>query len=204
MTLNEDEWRKKIVLQEWIQFQEVQNIDGRAECQDNWPTFWRMRAAQFASWKPLLLASYTADLDRAQRQGRNLIAEKYGRMMADTDPDYYREHVEPHLLPLDPDRVSRQEQIIQSQIVWAVDFARQMPEISRQMRPIRSKNDTAANTSMETYLRGELSTYSQSTLQQYESFICELLGAGRNLTAETVRHAAELEAADPPPRPQGS
>ena len=76
-----------IVEHEWAQFQEVNNTGGRAECQDNWPTFHQMRLCQFLTWPAAALMSYSLDLDAADATGRNLLTEKYARMMVTTEPE---------------------------------------------------------------------------------------------------------------------
>ena len=85
--LTDDELREAIVRHEWDQFQRTNNEGGRAACQGNWPVFHQMRLAQFLTWERPLLTSYAADLDAADHVGRNLVTEKYGRMMASTAPE---------------------------------------------------------------------------------------------------------------------
>ncbi|MGN1171209.1 MAG: DUF4125 family protein, partial [Lachnospiraceae bacterium] len=52
--------------------------------------------------------------------------------------------------------------------------------------------DTLWNTSYETYLRGELSTYSDRTLELYGRFITELCRQGKNLAEMTLSNTAVL------------
>ena len=87
--LTDDELREAIVRHEWDQFQRTNNEGGRAACQGNWPVFHQMRLAQFLTWERPLLTSYAADLDAADHVGRNLVTEKYGRMMASTAPENF-------------------------------------------------------------------------------------------------------------------
>ena len=75
---------EEVIRREWDQFQRTENEGGRASCQGNWPMFHQMRASQFMTWPEDLLRSYLDDLDEANRVGRNLVTEKYARMMAST------------------------------------------------------------------------------------------------------------------------
>src|SRR5512145_2494989 len=86
-----------IIAIEWIMFQDVPNAGGRAPCQEERQTFEIMRMSQAASWSESMLASYFNDLTEAQKQGRNLMTEKYARMMKSTSPSEYA-RIE-HLLP---------------------------------------------------------------------------------------------------------
>ena len=95
--LTDDELREAIVRHEWDQFQRTNNEGGRAACQGNWPVFHQMRLAQFLTWERPLLTSYAADLDAADHVGRNLVTEKYGRMMASTAPEDFTKNIEPYI-----------------------------------------------------------------------------------------------------------
>ena len=110
--LTDDELREAIVRHEWDQFQRTNNEGGRAACQGNWPVFHQMRLAQFLTWERPLLTSYAADLDAADHVGRNLVTEKYGRMMASTAPENFTKNIEPYIPRLSEERAARQEQAI--------------------------------------------------------------------------------------------
>ncbi|MGN1186908.1 MAG: DUF4125 family protein, partial [Lachnospiraceae bacterium] len=80
-----------VVEEEWNMFQATSNEGGRADCQNNWNTFQLMRKSQFMAWEDELLESYLSDLKEGELKGRNLIAEKYARMMKSTAPYKYAE-----------------------------------------------------------------------------------------------------------------
>ena len=181
-----------IVREEWQQFQGVNNEGDRAACQGNWPTFHQMRLSQFLTWPHDAKISYLADLQQAAQQGRNLLTEKYARMMQSTDPDYYRTNLEPYLPTLSTARIEQQERIIATQVAWAQDFANCYPRLGAAMRTLRTSDDTKDSTSFETYLRGELSTYSQRTLDLYDLMVRDYAQAGENITALTVRNTVLL------------
>ena len=132
--LTDDELREAIVRHEWDQFQRTNNEGGRAACQGNWPVFHQMRLAQFLTWERPLLTSYAADLDAADHVGRNLVTEKYGRMMASTAPEDFTKNIEPYIPRLSEERVARQEQVIAQQVAWAKDFRERYPKLGEAMR----------------------------------------------------------------------
>ncbi|MEK0306248.1 DUF4125 family protein [Bifidobacterium favimelis] len=182
----QDQLVEEVVRHEWDQFQEVNNEGGPANCQGNWPVFHQMRRSQFLVWPLDLLSSYADDLDQADRSGRNLLTEKYGRMMESTAPEDYRRNITPYLPRLGLERQARQEAIIDREVAWAKDFKGRYPRLGRQMRVLRTSQDTGSATSFETYLRGELGTYSARTLDLYESMVRRMADQGRNLTEETI------------------
>nr|WP_317643728.1 DUF4125 family protein [Bombiscardovia apis] len=184
--MSDDELREHIVRHEWEQFQQVDNEGGRANCQGNWPTFHQMRYSQFALWPRELLDSYAQDLDIADKERRNLLTEKYARMMESTAPEEYRRDIAPYLPKLGLERQSQQERIIKQQVAWAADFRSHYPKLGQEMRILRTADDTVQDTSFETYLRGELSTYSANTLRLYLKMVLMLAAQRRNLTEETL------------------
>lgn len=183
---------EEVIRREWDQFQRTENEGGRASCQGNWPMFHQMRASQFMTWPEDLLRSYLDDLDEANRVGRNLVTEKYARMMASTAPDEYRERIEPFIPRLSDERVARQERVIDVQVAWARDFRGRYPKLGAAMRVLTTAEDTPEDTSFETYLRGELGTYSDRTMALYEAMVEDLQAAGRNLTEQTVANTVRL------------
>lgn len=183
---------EEVIRREWDQFQRTENEGGRASCQGNWPMFHQMRASQFMTWPEDLLRSYLDDLDEANRVGRNLVTEKYARMMASTAPDEYRERIEPFIPRLSDERVARQERVIAVQVAWARNFRGRYPKLGAAMRVLTTAEDTPEDTSFETYLRGELGTYSDRTMALYEAMVEDLQAAGRNLTEQTVANTVRL------------
>ncbi|PLS29683.1 DUF4125 family protein [Bifidobacterium parmae] len=184
--------RERIVCLEWDQFQRTNNEGGRAACQGNWPVFHQMRLAQFLTWDRPLLESYASDLAEADRIGRNLVTEKYGRMMASTAPDEYERTIEPYIPRLSEGRIARQERVIATQVSWARDFRARYPRLGEAMRVLTTSEDTPAATSFETYLRGELGTYSDRTFALYEAMIAGRAARSANITEETLLHTVRL------------
>ncbi len=190
-TKTKEELIELIVAEEWMQFDKTINEGGRADCQDNWETFSVMRRSQYMTWDEDMLRSFYNDLTTAHRQGRNLITEKYGRMMESTAPDRYAE-LAPYFVQHNEDRIRIQEEIIGVQVGWMEEFASKYPLLAGNARSIHTSEDTADNTSYETYLRGELGTYSDETLILYGRFIARLAQQGKNLAYETMNNTAQL------------
>lgn len=182
---------EKIIDLEWKQFDKVQNEGGRADCQDDFGTFELMRKSQYLTWNEELLYSYYNDLVTAENKDWNLIMEKYARMMKSTAPLKYAE-LEKDLPKLSEDRIAIQEEIIRIQVNWMEEFAKKYPKMADNARSIRTSEDNEFNTSYETYLRGELGTYSENTFILYGRFIAGLLKEQRNLAYEIMNNTAKL------------
>jgi tetratricopeptide (TPR) repeat protein len=176
---------------EWQNFDLVKNIGGRADCQDDWNTFSIMRRSQYLTWTIPMLQSYIEDFERAQEEGWNLIAEKYGRMMESTDPEGYRA-IQDRFPYISPEKKEIIEEIVKIQISWMEECAREYPKAAAAARSIHTDEDSLYNTSYETYLRGEISTYSDRTLDLYGRFIATLCQDGKNLAKMTIDNSAKL------------
>jgi hypothetical protein len=161
-----DDLIAKIVKAEWKMFAEVPNIGGKAACQEDYRTFEINRHSQAMSWSEATLTSYLRDLIEAEKNGRNLLTEKYGRMMQSTSPSEYI--AIKHLLPeLDAETIALVDKIVDILLEWEEILMKKYPYLIKKGRPLRSSEDTPYVTSVETYLRGELSTYSLETLKLY-------------------------------------
>jgi hypothetical protein len=175
----------KIIKLEWDLFQEVPHQGGPAPCQQERKTFETMRSCQAMSWSMPALKSYLQDLTQAREDGRNLLTEKYARMMENTAPKDYA--AISHLLPaLDPETQGIIDEIVDTVMRWELSLAKQYPNIFKRGRPLFSSSDTETVTSVETYLRGELATYSTNTLRLYQANINEQVSQGINGSAITL------------------
>lgn len=186
-----EELIEKIIKTEWRQFDRVQNEGGRAECQDDWNTFYIMRKSQYLAWTDELLESYYKDLQSAEEAGWNLITEKYARMMESTAPDKY-EKLKERLIKRSKSRLDSQEEIIKIQVKWMEEFAEKYPHVGGRARSIHTYDDTPYNTSYETYLRGELGTYSDNTFYIYKKFIIKIKEAGESLAYHILNNTIRL------------
>lgn len=181
----------KIVQLEWKQFDRVKNEGGRASCQNDFETFSIMRKSQYLTWNEELLSSYYQDLLFAEQNGWNLIMEKYARMMQSTAPKQYAELA--FTLPVrSKEREKITEEIVRIQVAWMEQFSEKFPKMAGNARSIHTFEDTAYNTSYETYLRGEIGTYGEETFVLYGRFIAGLFKEEKNLAYETMRNTAML------------
>lgn len=122
----------------------------KAICQDHPDEFKRNRRAQFSTWSKETLSSYLNDLTLAEKNGKNLMTLKYGRME--------------NLIPcLNDDPLI--DKIVDAQLMWQKEMFEQYPNLMRGARAVDSRSDTVLHTSFATYLRGELETCSHETLQ---------------------------------------
>nr|MDE5945929.1 DUF4125 family protein [Oscillospiraceae bacterium] len=182
---------ENIINTEWKMFDKVQNTDGRASCQDDFETFYIMRKSQYMTWNENLLQSYLNDLYDAEKSLRNLISEKYARMMEYTSPAEYAEIAE-KLPAMSNEQCNIINQIAEIQAGWFEEFSEKYPKLANNARDIHSYEDNIYNTSYETYLKGELSVYSPKTLELYGRFIVNLYNSNKNLAEMTIKNTVIL------------
>lgn len=188
---NKENLVEKLVELEWENFDQVKNEGGRADCQDDWDTFSIMRTSQYLTWTDEMLQSYIDDFEVAMARGWNLITEKYGRMMESTAPSRFEE-IKNQFPHLPEEKKNIIEEIVKIQVAWMEEFASQYPYMAGNSRDIHTSEDTCFSTSFETYLRGEMRTYSDKTLDLYGRFIVSYLQEGKNLTKDIMTNTALL------------
>lgn len=182
---------KSLIALEWEQFDKVENIGGRADCQNDFETFSIMRKSQYLTWSEDMIESYINDFNNAISVGRNLISEKYARMMESTSPQEY-EKIKAKLPIIEDKTKAIISQIIEIQVVMMENLAEKYPKLASNARSIHSSEDSMFNTSYETYLKGELSTYSPDTLVLYARFIADIANSGKNLAELTMLNTVKL------------
>lgn len=181
----------KIVRLEFTAFDKVQNEGGRASCQNDWPTFSVMRKSQYLTWNDDMLLQYLYDFTREYEKGHNLITEKYGRMMESTAPEGY-EKIKENFPVLSEEKKNIIEQIVGIQMEMVEAFAKEHPKIAGNARDLHTFEDGSYNTSYETYLRGEISTYSDKMLQLYAGYIISTARDGHNVAQMIISNTAKL------------
>lgn len=178
---------KEILAIEWELFDKVNNRGGRASCQDDKTTFDIMRSSQLMAWTVGMQESYLDDLRAARQQGRNPLTEKYGYMMARTCPEEFAQ-----IADRLPARNTEKDRLIDSicaaHVVWLEAMAEQYPHLAGRGRVIRRSGDSKRTTSFETYLWGELATYSMETIRRYAAYVEQLQNEGRNLNEMVLQN----------------
>ncbi|MCR5654820.1 MAG: DUF4125 family protein, partial [Lachnospiraceae bacterium] len=182
---------KEIVKAEWQSFDQVINEGGRAGCQDDWPTFSIMRSSQYNTWTDAMLLQYLTDFKVAQARGRNMIMEKYGRMEETSSPEKWEE-IKDKFPQLSEEKKAIMEQIIALQVGWMEAFADEYPNLAANARRIHTEEDAPWDTSYETYLRGEIATYSDRMLKLYAQFIVGLQSKGENLAYQIMTETVHM------------
>lgn len=182
---------KDIARLEFEAFDKVKNEGGRASCQDDWPTFYVMRSSQYLTWNRTMLMQYLYDFYREYHRGHNLIEEKYGRMMESTAPEEY-EKIKAHFPELTTEKKQIIEQIVRMQVGWMEEFAESYPALAHNARNIHTTEDNPLDTSYETYLRGELGTYSDKMLELYGRYVVDYARTGRNLTYAIMENSVKM------------
>lgn len=176
---------------EFEAFDKVRNEGGRASCQNNWPTFKVMRMSQYMTWPEDMLLQYLYEFRSNFAAGRNMIEEKYARMMESTNPEEYAQFAD-KLPPVSEEKRAIIEGIVSVQVAWMEEFAQKYPVLAGNARSIHTAEDLPENTSYETYLRGELGTYSDRMLELYGQYIVAHAQAEKNIAAEIMENTVHF------------
>jgi hypothetical protein len=138
---------------EWEMFQAVRSASP-ASCQNNPTTFRKVRGGIYQLWPSRLLASYLIELTIAKHSGRNLLTEKYARM----------DNLIP---PLCTNPVI--DKIVDIETKWQQEVREQYPALYA--RSCRSTDLTGDGKNFSVYLRCELETYGDTTLDLYYEWV---------------------------------
>jgi hypothetical protein len=138
-----------------------------------------------------MLLQYIYDFKREYEIGHNLITEKYGRMMESTAPLEY-EKIKDNFPYLSENKKQIIEQIVGIQMKMMEEFAEVHPKIAGEARNLHTYEDNIIDTSYETYLRGEISTYSDKMLQLYGAYVVNAAKNGINIARETITNTSRL------------
>ena len=172
----------RIIEKEWEMFRVV-NGDTRVDCQEDHSTFDAMRRAQFSSWSESAAQNYLRDLTDAEAAGRNLVREKYIRMMRVTDPKGY-EAFRSELPSLTPEQEQLISDIWEHMLGQTMRMREKYPAVALGGRPLRAGEETDTFASIETYQTSELATFSRATLEALLEHIEALEKEGTDLAFE--------------------
>lgn len=182
---------ENIVKTEFEAFDKVKNKGGRAECQDDFNTFNIMRKSQYMLWTKDMLVQYLYEFKLSLRLGRNMIEEKYGRMMKSTAPEEYAE-IKDRFPDISVEKERIIDAIVEIQTNMMADFALKYPKLANNARSVSSDDDNMFNTSSQTYLKGEISTYSDKMLELYGRFVVKIQSEEKNIAEETIKNTVKL------------
>lgn len=182
--MNKIELIDKIIELEWKYFTNLNNIGSRASCQDNKEDFIIMRKAQWLTLNEEILFSYLNDL-----KTYNPLWEKYARMMKYNSPNEY-EKIKNNLSEISLEKEMLVEKIMTIYMKLEKEFFNSFPLYASMSRPLNSVDDDNIETSIETYLKGELLSYSLNTLKLY---LCYIENKKENIVIENMDNIAKLQ-----------
>lgn len=181
----------KMVSIEWEQFQNVHEENCHISCQNDFRTFFIIRASQFLSWDDATILSYFRDLQTAMAEKHNLFEEKYALMMSFTEPDRYA-LIRDRLPAVSSKKESLTRKIVEIQLAWQREFSEKYPDFSSGARMTAESDTRGDGTPFENYLCSELLTYSENTLHHYLAHVKQFLSAGINMNILNQEFSAKL------------
>lgn len=154
---------------EWDMFQRVKSAEP-VVCQTQPDTFRGVRCSIYEAWTAEMLKSYLKDLKIGRRIGRNFLTEKYARMDGIIPPI--------NLNPLI-------DQIVIIEEKWQKEMQDRYPAIyNRVCRNVSSAQD---GSNFEVYLRSELETYGDRTIELYFEHVQKAWRKGENLSLKSLQ-----------------
>ena len=178
----------KILEKEWKYFSNLNNIGGRADCQDNREDFIIMRKSQWETFNEETLLSYLEDLNSKN----NPLFQKYAQMMKYNSPEEYKK-IKDILEKASEEKTDLVNKIMFIYMEWEKEFFERYPIFSSMGRPLYSSEDDNIETSIETYLRGELLSYSEKTLKLYLNYVIDNKEKNINLAIKNMDNLARMQ-----------
>ena len=179
---------EKILEKEWKYFSNLNNIGGRADCQDNKEDFIIMRKSQWETFNEETLLSYLEDLNSKN----NPLFQKYAQMMKYNSPEEYKK-IKDILEKASDEKTDLVNKIMFIYMEWEKEFFESYPIFSSMGRPLYSSEDDNIETSIETYLRGELLSYSEKTLKLYLNYVIDNKEKNINLAIKNMDNLARMQ-----------
>ena len=178
----------EILEKEWKYFSNLNNIGGRADCQDNKEDFIIMRKSQWETFNEETLLSYLEDLNSKN----NPLFQKYAQMMKYNSPEEYKK-IKDILEKASDEKTDLVNKIMFIYMEWEKEFFERYPIFSSMGRPLYSSEDDNIETSIETYLRGELLSYSEKTLKLYLNYVIDNKKKNINLAIKNMDNLARMQ-----------
>jgi AcrR family transcriptional regulator len=163
-----NELLEQVLDREWQMFVRVRSANP-APCQSAPANFRAIRGSLFEMWSEAMLQTYLENLEDALARGRNLLSEKYARM--------------DNLIPALSDNPLIGE-IVASEERWQDELRQRYPALYR--RCCRSRDPSGDGREFSVYLRCELETYGERTLQLYHENMINAEALKRNLAIEAL------------------
>ena len=184
---------ERVVALEWEQFDAVLGMNGRAGCQDDLRRFSAYRCAQYLAFPHGLIPRVLAELEQAELSGRNLVEEKYARMMAATDPAEFN-RTWANALPLTSavkrGTLGQLRELLAPALAQA---ARELPQAHRHARP--DVSSPGAVSALD-YFLAELEGYSLSTIFYLRDTLARRGAEANPIESSYVLAARLLEATE--------
>jgi len=162
-----------ILEMEWEMFVSVKSAYPAA-CQSSPDAFKVIRESVFEMWSEDMLSNYLLKLSSAKLEGRNLLAEKYARM--------------DNLIPPLTDSPYI-DKIVEINEFWQIELENKYPTLYK--RCCRPMEPTGDGQNFSIYLRSELETYGDNTLELYYSNVKTAYDKNRNLSIEALQRLVQ-------------
>jgi hypothetical protein len=166
--LNRREIIENILDIEWKMFQQVKSAIP-ASCQLMPEAFRRIRGSVYETWSEEALKSCLLDFEKAQQDGRNLLTEKYAQMDGLITPVQKNPLI---------------DEIVAIETDWQKDIRRNYPTLYNHV--CRSTNPFNDGRNFTVYLRSELQTYGDRTIDLYYKWVSKALENNDNLALKSL------------------
>jgi len=171
--MEKNELLEHVLDMEWEMFVSVKSAEP-ASCQSSPDKFRAIRGSVFEMWSDNMLASYLIQLSVAKMQGRNLLTEKYARMDNSIPPLSESPYI---------------DEIVEISELWQNELQENYPALYK--RCCRTLEPVGDGRNFSVYLRSELETYGDNTLELYHERVKNAYDQKRNLSIEALRHLIE-------------
>lgn len=168
----------RIIQNEWEMFITLNDGEdplkkNRPSCRDFPEEFKLHRESKLTPWSHNSLSSYLNDLTQARDMKRNLMTYKYARM--------------DNLIPCE-NKSPFIDSIATALVNWQKEFITKYPRIMSKGRALSGGKSGVDWPSFENYLRCELETYSERTLEYLAEDIRVLKKEGKSMSDEVYTH----------------